>query len=157
MKFIRHFTSIFFLGFLLNCGNDIPFDQENFLNRPVGLQVTALAGRQFQVSYSVQNQEKTFDGYNLYVARQTIGDGELDASVPALIFNGATPTFQHGPEDFAPNTVLTRVISGINFTSTLQFLCESSPPITYYFRIAAHSRKGIRSDPSNEVTAVCQP
>lgn len=151
--------SIFFTSLgQMNCGSDIPFDQEVFLNRPVGLQVKALAGRRFEIQYTVQNQEKTFDGYNLYVARQTIGEGELDTTIQPILINGALPSFQHGPEEFNPNIMVTQIVTGLNFNSTLQFYCESHPPITYYFRIAAHSRKGLRSiGASNEVSAVCTP
>lgn len=134
----------------LGCGTDIPFDQELYLRRPTGLQVTALAGQQMRVEYAVQNQEATFDGYNLLIARVSIGDGEAQTMEP-LTINGSTPTFLHNKSQYDVNTLRSVTLS--RFTNVLPFEVGT----TYFFRLQAHSRKGIRSEASNEVSAVGLP
>lgn len=135
---------------LLRCGTSIPFDQELFLKRPTGLQVTAVAGQKMLVQYTVQNQEETFDGYNLLISRISIGDSEAFSMEP-LTINGSTPTFLHSRSEFNVNTV--RSVTVERFTNVLPFEIGT----TYYFRLQAHSRKGVRSEASNEVTATGIP
>lgn len=131
----------------LNCGTSIPFDQEISLKRPTGLVVTALSGQRMRVQYAVQNQEITFDGYNLLISRLTIGDGEVFSLEP-LNYNGSNPTFLHSNADFDVNTLLSVTLS--RSTNTQPFEIGT----TYYFRLQAHSRKGVRSEGSNEVQVV---
>lgn len=132
------------------CGTSIPFDQELILRRPTGLQVTAQPGQKMLVQYAVQNQEETFDGYNLLIARVSIGDSEAFTMEP-LTINGSFPTFLHSRAEFAPNTVRSVVLE--RFTSVLPFEVGT----TYFFRLQAHSRKGVRSEASNEVAATTLP
>lgn len=134
------------------CGTSIPLDVENQLIRPVGLTVTALSGQKMLVQYTVQNQERTFDGYNLAIARTTIGDGEA-ASLPPLTITGSYPTFIHSNADYNPNVVISQTLS--RFTNTLPFEVGT----TYFFRLIAHSRKdpAKNSLPSNEVSATGMP
>ncbi|HRP68121.1 MAG TPA: hypothetical protein PLY93_01140 [Turneriella sp.] len=134
------------LLFFLSCGTDIPFDQELYLKRPTGLSVTAIADKKMSVTYYVQNQEATFDGYNLLIDRLTIGDGNAQTMEP-LTIDGGVPTFQHSPSDYNINTPRTAIIS--RFTNVLPFEVGT----TYFFRLQAHSRKGVRSEASNEVSA----
>ncbi len=136
--------------FLFQCGTDIPFDNELYLKRPTGLQVTAVAGQKMNVQYTVQNQEETFDGYNLLIARVPIGDGEAQSMEP-LTLNGSLPTFLHSKSQYDVNTV--RAVTISRFTNVLPFEIGTS----YYFRMQAHSRKGIRSEASNEVIATGLP
>lgn len=138
------------LAALSGCGTDIPFDQELYLKRPTGLQVTALAGQKMQVQYTVQNQEVTFDGYNLIISRVSIGDGEMQSLEP-LTINGSVPTFLHSKSDYDVNTVRSVTLS--RFTNVLPFEVGT----TYFFRMQAHSRKGVRSEGSNEVQATGLP
>ncbi|GAB4440177.1 MAG: hypothetical protein OHK0011_22680 [Turneriella sp.] len=135
---------------LVRCGTSIPYDQELFLKRPTGLQVTAVAGQKMLVQYTVQNQEETFDGYNLLISRVSIGDSEAFSMEP-LTINGSTPTFLHSRSEFNVNTV--RNVTIERFTNVLPFEVGT----TYYFRLQAHSRKGVRSEASNEVTATGIP
>ncbi|MFZ5630010.1 MAG: fibronectin type III domain-containing protein [Spirochaetota bacterium] len=135
---------------LVRCGTSIPYDQELFLKRPTGLQVTAVAGQKMLVQYTVQNQEETFDGYNLLISRVSIGDSEAFSMEP-LTINGSTPTFLHSRSEFNVNTV--RSVTVERFTNVLPFEVGT----TYYFRLQAHSRKGVRSEASNEVTATGIP
>lgn len=135
---------------LVRCGTSIPFDQELFLKRPTGLQVTAVAGQKMLVQYSVQNQEETFDGYNLLISRVSIGDSEAFSMEP-LTINGSVPTFLHSNAEFNVNTVRSVILE--RFTNVLPFEVGT----TYYFRLQAHSRKGVRSEASNEVTATGLP
>lgn len=130
------------------CGTSIPLDIENQLVRPVGLTVTAQAGQKMLVQYTVQNQERTFDGYNLVIARTTIGDGEA-ASITPLTLTGSYPTFIYSNADYNPNLVISQTLS--RFTNTLPFEVGT----TYFFRLIAHSRKdpAKNSLPSNEVSA----
>ena len=134
------------------CGTSIPLDVENQLVRPVGVTVTALAGQKMLVQYTVQNQERTFDGYNLAIARTTIGDGEA-ASLPPLTITGSYPTFIHSNSDYNPNLVISQTLS--RFTNTMPFEVGT----TYFFRLIAHSRKdpAKNSLPSNEVSATGMP
>lgn len=140
-----------FLALTLSaCGTSIPFDQELILRRPTGLQVTAQAGQKMLVQYAVQNQEETFDGYNLLIARVSIGDSEAFTMEP-LTINGSVPTFLHSHKEFDPNTLRSVVLE--RFTNVLPFEIGT----TYFFRLQAHSRKGVRSEASNEVSATAIP
>lgn len=132
------------------CGTSIPYDQELFLKRPTGLQVTAVAGKKMLVQYTVQNQEETFDGYNLLISRVSIGDSEAFSMEP-LTVNGSVPTFLHSRSEFSVTTV--RSVTIERLTNVLPFEVGT----TYYFRLQAHSRKGVRSEASNEVTATGIP
>ena len=136
--------------FVLGCGTSIPFDQELYLKRPTGLKVTALPGQKMLVEYTVQNQEETFDGYNLLISRISIGDSEAFSMEP-LTINGSIPTFLHSKSEFNVNAV--RSVTIERFTNVLPFEVDT----TYYFRLQAHSRKGVRSEASNEVTATGLP
>lgn len=135
---------------MAGCGTNIPFDQELILKRPTGLAVTALPQRKMQVQYAVQNQEETFDGYNLLIARVSIGDSEAFSMEP-LTINGSIPTFLHTRADFDPNNPRTVILE--RFTNVMPF----EPGTTYFFRLQAHSRKGVRSEASNEVSATALP
>lgn len=147
MKSAVFFLTVVFLA--NNCGTSIPLDVENQLIRPVGLTVTAQAGQKMLVQYTVQNQERTFDGYNLVIARTTIGDGEA-ASITPLTITGSYPTFIHSNADYNPNLVISQTL--LRFTNTLPFEVGT----TYFFRLIAHSRKdpAKNSLPSNEVSAM---
>lgn len=138
------------LLFALNCGMNIPYDEELSLKRPTGLQVTAVAGQKMRIEYSVQNQEKTFDGYNLLISRISISDGEAYSMEP-LTINGSTPTFLHTNAEFDINQTQSVTIS--RFTNVMPFEIGT----TYFFRLQAHSRKGVRSEASNEVSATTLP
>lgn len=135
---------------LLQCGTSIPFDEERYLKRPTGISVTALPGRIMQLSYTVQNQEQTFDGYNILISRTEIGDSEVFSMEP-LILNGSVPTILHSKDDYNINLVRTATLPRL--TNTLPFEVGT----TYFFRIQAHSRKGVRSEGSNQVRAVGIP
>jgi hypothetical protein len=135
---------------VLGCGTSIPFDLELYLKRPTGLKVTALPGQKMLVEYTVQNQEETFDGYNLLISRVSIGDSEAFSLEP-LTINGSIPTFLHSRNEFDVNRI--RSVTLERFTNVLPFEVGT----TYYFRLQAHSRKGVRSEASNEVTATALP
>lgn len=147
MKFYALFI---LLTLTLHCGTSIPFDQELTLKRPTGIVVTALAGQKMQLQYTVQNQETTFDGYNVLIARTEIGDSEIYSLEP-LTINGSVPTLLHSNADF--NINLVRSVTLNRLTNVLPFEIGT----TYYFRIQAHSRKGVRSEGSNLVSAVGLP
>lgn len=134
----------------LHCGTSIPFDQELTLKRPTGISVTALAGQKMQLQYTVQNQEQTFDGYNVLISRTEIGDSEIYSMEP-LTINGSVPTLLHSNADYNINLVRSATLN--RFTNVLPFEIGT----TYFFRIQAHSRKGVRSEGSNLVSAVGQP
>jgi hypothetical protein len=144
---VRRYIAYTIIGLGLGCGTSIPFDQELILKRPTGLQVTAQAGQKMLVQYTVQNQEQTFDGYNLVIARVSIGDSEAYSMEP-LTINGSVPTFLHSSSEYNVNTVRSVVLE--RFTNTFPFEVGT----TYFFRLQAHSRKGVKSQPSNEVSAV---
>ncbi|AFM13295.1 hypothetical protein [Turneriella parva] len=135
---------------IAGCGTSIPFDQELTLKRPTGLNVVALSGRRMQVEYYVQNQEDTFDGYNLLISRVSIGDSEVFTQEP-LIINGSVPTFLHSSSEFNVSALRTVIIDRL--TNVLPFEVGT----TYFFRIQAHSRKGVRSEGSNEVQVTALP
>lgn len=139
------------LLWLYSCGNNIPFLEERILKRPVGISVTANPGLTFTLRYFVQNQEPTFDGYDLFIKREPIGDGETFGSLPPANLFGNLPTFLHGPEEFNPNVPVERLVPTIDGAR----LFEAG--VRYYFRLSAHSRRGFRSDPSEEVSAIALP
>jgi len=138
------------LAGLIHCGQEIPFPEEFTLKRPVGLSVTPLPGAKYSIQYTVQNQELTFDGYNLLISRISISDGEAASMVP-LILNGSVPTFLHNYTQFDPNTTITVVVDRFIYPQTYE------PGTTYFFRLQAHSRKGVRSLSSNEAWGVALP
>ena len=135
---------------LASCGNNIPFQEVAELKRPVGLQVAAAGSLTFTLTFYVQNQEEIFDGYNLIISRSTIPDGSNLSGSP-LIIDGTLPTLKYGPEDFDVNN--SKAVTITNFDGFRSF--ENG--VTYFFRIAAHSRTGRVSELSNEVSAVAAP
>ncbi|MBV6493375.1 MAG: hypothetical protein LDLANPLL_01391 [Turneriella sp.] len=151
LKFYTHKSKkvILYTAFLfvISCGTSIPFDEELYLKRPTGLQVTAISGRRMQVTYYIQNQEATFDGYNLLISRLSIGDGDAYSLEP-LVIDGSVPTFKHSSNDY--NVNVPRVVTISRLTNVLPFEVGTA----YFFRLQAHSRKGVRSEASNEVSAV---
>jgi hypothetical protein len=149
MSFPRITILLSFL-IVIRCGTNIPFDEERYLKRPTGLQVTALSGRLMQVEYPVQNQERTFDGYNLLISRLSISDSEVYSMEP-LTVNGSVPTFLHSNAEYDVNVLKIKTLS--RYTNVLPFEVGT----TYYFRLQAHSRKGVRSEGSNEVQATGLP
>lgn len=133
--------------FSFSCGNSIPFEEETTLKRPVGLSADAVSGRQVQISYFIQNQEKTFDGYNLHISRATISDSEAISGRP-LIIDGTAPTFKHKISEFDASNPVTVTLS------TFDGIQKFETGVTYFFRMTAHSRNGSISEPSNEVSVV---
>lgn len=138
------------LFLLAYCGTDIPFDQELNLKRPTGINVVAQAGKQMLLQYTVQNQEQTFDGYNVLISRTEIGDSEVFSMEP-LTLNGTVPTLLHSNAEFNINVV--RSVTLTRLTNILPFEAGT----TYFFRIQAHSRKGVRSEGSNQISVVALP
>lgn len=132
---------------LASCGNNIPFQEVAELKRPVGLQVAAAGSLTFTLTFYVQNQEEIFDGYNLIISRSTIPDG----TASYVIIDGTLPTFKYGPEDFDVNNPKTVTVN------TFDGFRSFENGVTYFFRIAAHSRTGRVSELSNEVSAVAAP
>lgn len=139
---------IFFMILLFNCGNNIPYSEETILRRPVGITITAKPGLSFDLSYYVQNEEKTFDGYNLYISRNTIGDSEVETGILPLNLSGTLPTFQHSSEQV---DLTNPIIQNISLYS--DSITKFEKDVVYYFRITAHSRFGYISEASNEVFA----
>ena len=137
---------------LLFCGNSVPFQDEAFLRRPVGISVTAVSPLNFQRQYFVQNLEKSFLGYNVYIARNTIGDSEVGGTIPALLIDGQLPTLKHSISDFNVDTAQTVTIERFNDSVT-----KFEEGITYFFRITAYSRQPLESLPSNVVSATAIP
>ena len=143
-----YFIYVFVL-LVFSCGNTIPFLNESKLVRPVGIEVEAIAGLKFNLKYYIQNQERIFDGYNIYISRKSIGDAEVYGIIPALNLNGTLPTLQHSPNDFDINKERTITIDVYNDAVT-----KFEKGVTYYFRITAHSRRDTLSLPSNEIAVV---
>ena len=144
----------------LQCQTEITYKMNEELQRPVGLQVYALNGGVFRVQYYVQNEEDTFDGYNLYISR--ISSGDQNTLEPYQL-TGSTPTLLHSAADvdyLNPVTVdiyrymdVIRDINGKSITSFTPFETGTR----YYFKIRAHSRFNDISLPSNEVSAITKP
>ncbi len=150
------FHKIFFIHsiiilsfFCFHCGNNIPFLNEVTLKRPTGLVVTSLDGLKFEVSYTIQNAESTFDGYHLYISRSTISEGEIYSLTP-LSLNGSSPTFHHSKDELS-SIPQKREIS--HFTDGVSRFEEG---VNYFFRLVAHSRFNILSRPSNEVQNIAR-
>ena len=134
-----------------SCGNSIPIESEVRLNRPLGMTIQAQPRLMFLLSYIVQNQENTFDGYDLYIARTPISEGEIYSSLLPFSYDGGTPTFRHTRDDFDIENP--REVS-LKFYSDA--ITRFEKDITYYFRMTAHSREGLISEPSDEVSAVAR-
>ncbi len=151
------FTSSFlFLTLsLISCGNHIPFNDEVYLARPADILVNALPKSKFRISYFIQNQEPSFDGYNLYISRNTISDGEVYSSLTPLSRDGGLPTFRHNPQNFNPNEP-----TSVTLNHYVDTVTRFEPTIRYYFRMTAHAREtsgGVESQPSNQATNVALP
>ncbi len=139
----------------MTCGSNIPFGNEVYLLRPIDIRVEAIPQQRFKFSYFIQNEERSFNGYNLYISRTSISDGEIYSSLTPLSRDGGLPTFRHHPKEFnldqLQSVILDRYIDTIS-----KFEVKTQ----YYFKMTAHSRttaNGIESQPSNEVTAIAIP
>lgn len=132
------------------CSNRIPFAEGQALNRPVGISVTAISGNRFSLSYTVQNTEAVFDGYNVYVHLADFSEGEAGSSVPPLILSGGEPTLKHTASEF--NTQKT-----VELSYTSDNVTKFEAGTDYTFKMAAHGRNGERSLLSEGVTARALP
>ncbi|MDH5717863.1 MAG: hypothetical protein OEZ22_09515 [Spirochaetia bacterium] len=132
----------------ISCGNNIPYTEETILKRPVGLKLEAKTGLSFDIIYFVQNEEETFDGYNLYISRKPISDSER-SSLPPLNLKGSLPTFHHTAQDV---NLTTPVVENIHLYS--DNITKFEEGVTYYFRMAAHSKYGYLSELSNEISEI---
>jgi len=144
----KKYKILFLFLILLQCGNNIPYSKETLLKRPVGVSIVAKSGLAFDLSYHVQNEEDTFDGYNVYISRDSISDSEIETLVPALNLSGSLPTFQHSKDEVDFVNSVTQNIALYSDSIT-----NFENGVTYFFRIAAHSRYGYLSKASNEVSA----
>ena len=154
MKRPRKAVIIYVLASVLppySCGNSIPFEEEIRLARPVGIEIQPQAGLNFLLLYYIQNQEKTFDGYNLYISRTTISEGEIYSVLSPFSRDGGLPTFRHGPGELNLNDPQ---------EALLEFYADGitrfEKDIQYYFRMTAHSRENLISKPSNEVNSIAR-
>ena len=156
----RWLILLFFSGLTLSCASNIGYQVNETLDRPVGLQVYARPGGLFVISYYVQNDEDTFDGYNLYISRESTGDTN---KIPPYTINGSIPTFLHTSANYDPNTAVNVSISefmdvrvDLNGNKTTNYV-PFETGTRYYFKIKAHSRFNFLSQPSNEASAVTLP
>ena len=134
-----------------SCGSSIPFEERVRLARPVGIEIQPRSQLNFLLRYYIQNQEKTFDGYNLYISRTSISEGEIYSGLSPFSRDGGLPTFRHAPDELDlddPQEVV------------LEFYADAitkfEKDIQYYFRMTAHSREGLISKPSNEVSSTAR-
>ncbi|RME91629.1 MAG: hypothetical protein D6767_04840 [Candidatus Hydrogenedentota bacterium] len=135
-----------------SCSNYIGFAENQTLSRPVGMSLTALSGQKFQITYTVQNQEAVFDGYNVYAELTDFSEGEINSTVFPLLVDGSEPTLKHSPEDFNLSKKITVEFQYLSDTVT-KFEVGS----TYTFKMAAHGRNGERSLLSPALTAKALP
>ncbi len=139
----------FLIPFLFwSCGTNIPYEQED-LTPPSVFSVTALANGKMQIDYAVTNDESHFDGYNLYIAKETISDAAM-ASMEPLVITGSLPTFIHTPEEYNPSIQLSEVIE------TQDGFLPFSAGTQYFFRLAAHGINGRTSQGSSVLSATAQ-
>lgn len=150
-KKLVFYIAIGVLMLTMFCGNSIPYQDDETLNRPVGISVTAKSGLAFNITYTVQNEESVFDGYNIYMSRSTIGDAEIN-SIPPYPLDGTLPTVKHSAEDYNVNQTHTVTIEYYQDGVT-----RFEEGVTYFFRMVAHGRNNSQSLPSNEVSAVALP
>ena len=145
------------------CINDLSYNEQEFLERPTGLVVTALSGQKFKVEYYVQNTENTFDGYNLYISRHSSGDGGGNLNLEAYNYDGSVPTFVHSSAEYdlvnPVSFTLTEYMGVIEAIdgSTFVYYVPFETGVTYYFKIKAHSQFDTLSEFSNEVSATTLP
>jgi len=148
------------LFFLIHCSQGINYNKNQKLATPAGFNVYPLPGSSFKVSYFVQNSEDIFDGYNLYITRESTGEVVTTAPLQPYTINGALPTFIHSAADFNPTSPVeitltlymdTRLdLSGNISTNYIPF----EPGVYYFFKIKAHSIYDTYSTFSNEVSVM---
>jgi|GEM_PF-2127563 len=132
-------------------------------NQPVGIKVRANSGLTFTLYYYVQNQETSFDGYNVYITRESTGNTQPANLYPPYSLRGSSPTLVHNQSDidvdqprifFIPSFVTFHPNSyGAQNTLYLPFQAG----VRYFFKITAHTIFDKESLPSNEVSAVAIP
>ena len=140
------------LSFLsYSCGSSTLFIEEVRLARPVGIEIQRQSGTTFLLRYYIQNKEETFDGYNLYISRTPISEGEIYSTLSAFSRDGGLPTFRHNGEQcdlVNPEEVILEYYADA--------ITRFERNIRYYFRMTAHSTEGLISQPSNEVNDIAQ-
>lgn len=145
---------------LFKCQSNITYQPGEILQRPVGIQVYALSNGKFRLSYYVQNSESIFDGYNLYISRESTGDND---TISPYLLNGSIPTLPHSPQDvdyITPISVDIEIFMDVRTDLNGNLVTSFVPFETgtrYFFKLRAHSRFNTVSFPSNEASAVTLP
>lgn len=148
------------ISHLGHCSMQLPTQPDEQLERPTGIYVSAKAGKTFELSYYVQNDENIFDGYNLYISRYSTGDKSINENTRPYTIDGSYPTFPHSNADYDLSNPI---------AVTLDYFIESyydvsgnlrvnyipfEEGVTYYFKLKAHSIYNSESNFSNEVSAI---
>lgn len=137
------------------CANQIIYEKTETLDTPSTPSVTAQAGKKFSISYTVENDEDTFIGYNLYVSTSSISDSDVSSLLP-VSDNGNIPTVSHQKDEEGQSEQY--VVSAYReenggFVIPMSFTAGKK----YYFRLCAYSRLGKLSTPSTETSATALP
>jgi len=146
-----------------SCATSLVLNENEYLTRPSNISVSGQAGGKFQLTYYVENTENTFDGYNLYISKESTGDAGGNQVIEAYQYTGSVPTFIHSPDEVdsvTPVTVsldkymqITYSLDGNKVITYVPF----EEGATYFFKMKAHSQFDILSEFSTEVSDVTLP
>jgi len=144
----------------VNCATSLILNESEYLVRPTGISVTAQAGGTFQFSYYIQNTEGTFDGYNLYITKESTGDSGGNQSIDPYQRTGSVPTLIHSPDEV---DLVTAITVNIDKYMEISYSLDGSKVITYvpfeagvtyFFKLKAHSQFDVISEYSEEISGV---
>jgi hypothetical protein len=168
MKKRFYINSVILALIMVGCNSSPDYDPNEIPLTPYGIKVKANSGNTFTLSYYIQNEENTFDGYNLYITREPSVSVEKTANLKAIAqpytTTGSSPTIPHSSSEIDLNTpgtiaIETFMISQKNLDGSISktFLPFESGT-RYYFKLTAHTFYEQESVYfSNEVSAVAIP
>ena len=152
LNFTNHLAIFLSLIFCMHCGVGVPYNSNAILKRPIHISIKGISGKKIELTYQIQNQEEDFDGYNIYLSRTGITEAEAEINIPPLKIDGSIPSVKHNPKEYNPAN--SQVLQILYYNDNITQLEVN---VTYFVRIAAHSRTGIRSELSNESSTVILP
>jgi len=155
-------VTVLYLVFLFSCSTNTDYFEQEKPATPTQFTITALSGGRFQITYLVENNEQTFDGYNIYIAKQSTGDvSPVTSNIPYTL-DGGYPTVRHNASEFSTvpkNLIIETYLEKASSIqgSTITIYPPFVPGDLYYFKMTAHTRYNIESNPSVQKSAVALP
>lgn len=152
-RLIKSFVFLWLLVLTVSCANQLLFDKNEILQKPTTLAVTAQANQTFEVTYSIENSEPTFIGYNLYISTTTIADSDVANLIPYSV-EGKIPSFTH--ESYTSVQQKFTIDNYHEKDGVFEIEKKFISGKTYYFRLCAYSRFGTLSTPSPQISLVAR-